>query len=260
MKRIAALSLQLSLLFLLGGIAGCDRTTPIDGEEPGPGLCSIAALKAESRGEATPLRREITVQGVVTANDRYGEFARQIVLEDASGGIVVGLEAAELYRRYPVGMRLTLFCNGLTLYDYGGRPELVADPAGPYGPTGIRADDFARHLHPAAGTGTAPLPALRRIDELDAAAIDTFVRLEGVRFLDAGASWCDRDPETGRTLATEHTIVDRAGRTLTVRAPSSLRYADEMIPAGEGALCGIVGCFAGRYSLRVADHGIDFGR
>lgn len=256
MRRIVSLS-----LLLLLGWTGCDRATSLGGgeEEAVSGLQSIAALKACSRGEATTLRHEIAVQGVVTANDRYGEYVRQIVIEDATGGLVVGLEASELYRRFPVGTRLTIFCNGLTLCDYGGRPELIADPAGSYGTTGIAAEEFARYLRIAAEAGSRPRPAVRSLDELDAATVDTYVRLDGVHFLDAGAAWCDRDPLTGRTVSTEHPIADREGRTFVVRTPSTVRYADESVPAGEGSLYGIVGCFNGRFSLRIVDRGFDFG-
>ncbi len=258
MRRIAAN--LLCAAWCLAGCCACTRATSLDpGEERVTGLRSIPALKALARGGATPLRQEIAVQGVVTANDRYGEFERRIVLEDAEGGLTIALEAQELYRRYPVGRRLTVYCNGLVLLDYGGSIELVADPDALYGAVGIPAADLDRYLHAAAPADEAPRPAERRIDELTAAAVDTYVRIGELRFTAAG-SWCRRDPLTGRSLTTEHTATDRAGRTLTVRVPSTVRYADEPLPTGEGTLCGIVRCFDGRCALCVSDRGIFFGQ
>ena len=83
------------------------------------------------------------------------------------------------------------------------------------------------------------------------------MRLEGVRFVEEG-TWCRRDPLTGRPAATEHTIVDRAGSRLPIRVPATVSYADEPLPAGEGALCGLVERFGGRTTLRVVDRGILF--
>lgn len=244
----------------LVGCCACNRATSLDpGGERVTGLHSIPALKALAHGGATPLRQEIAVQGVVTANDRYGEFERRIVLEDADGGLTIALEAQELYRRYPVGRRLTVYCNGLVLYDYGGSIELVADPDALYGAVGIPSEAFDRYLHAAAPADGAPRPAVRRIDELTAATVDTYVRIEALRFTAAG-SWCRRDPLTGRTVSTEHTVTDREGRALTVRVPSTVRYADEPLPTGEGALCGIVRYFNGRYALCVSDRGVFFGQ
>ncbi len=254
MRRIVCRSL-LGLCIFLG--FACDRSTPLSEGEPPAGLRSIAALKASARGAATPLREEIAVRGIVTANDRYGELERRIVVEDATGGLCIALEAGELYRRYPTGLRLTIRCNGLTLCDRGGRIELIADPDAPYGAVGLRAADFGRHLRAEAAAAETPRPALRRIDELTGVAADTYVRLEGVRFAEAG-TWCRRDPLTGRSAATEHAVVDRAGCRLPIRVPATVCYADEPLPAGEGALCGLVERFGGRTTLRVVDRGILF--
>lgn len=259
MRRIIGHSL---LLLLLGG---CSRATaPDDGSGTPAVVQSIAQLKASCGSTGTVIRQEIAVQGVVTGNDRYGEFVRQLVIEDATGGLLIDIEATELHQRYPVGMRLTLHCNGLTLMNYGGRIELMADPSDPYGRNGIAAGDLARFLYPAAGSGEAPRPALRQLGELGADQLDTFVRVEGVRFAATAASegleaaWCRRDPQSGETLTTEHTLIDRAGSTFIVRVPATADYARDALPTGEGALCGIVGRFDGHYVLRVADHGIYF--
>lgn len=244
---------------LLVGCCACNRSTSLDAEgERVTALRSIPALKALARGDATPLRQEIAVQGVVTANDRFGEYDRRIVLEDADGGLTIALEGRELYRRYPVGRRLTVYCNGLTLRSRGDGLELVADPDAPYGAVGIPSEDFDRHLHAAAPADEAPCPAPCEIDGLTAATLDTYVRMEGLRFLDEGA-WCRRDPLTGRSVATLHTVADRAGRTLAVYTPATVRYADDPLPRGEGVLCGIVGRHEGRYVLRVVDLGFFFG-
>lgn len=255
MRRIVCHSLLCLLALLCCG--ACDRSSGLGEREPVTGLLSIPALKALARDGTTALRQEVAVQGVVTANDRYGELDRRIVIQDAEGGLFIALEAAELYRRYPIGRRLTLYCNGLTLRDYGGRIEVIADPDAPYGAVGLRPAAFDRHLHAADPATDTPRPALRRIDELASVAADTYVRLEEVRFVETGV-WCRRDPQTGRPLATRRTVVDRAGNRLPVYVPATVRYADEPLPAGEGALCGIVERFGGDCSLRVVDRGLFF--
>ena len=89
-----------------------------------------------------------------------------------------------------------------------------------------------------------------RIDELTAAHVDTYVRIDGVHFVETG-TWCDRDPETGRPRTSERTVADARGNRLTVRTAGSATYANDPLPEGSGSLCGIVDYFNGVYSLRV---------
>ena len=79
-----------------------------------------------------------------------------------------------------------------------------------------------------------------------------------MRFADAGKTWCDTDPETGRTVATERVIVDTRGRTFTVRTAATCAYAKEPVPWGTGSLYGIIDYFAGKYSLRVTNREAEF--
>ena len=251
-----------SLLLLLVWAAGCNRATAPapDGSDPAVGLLSIATLKARcSTAARTIVREELAVQGVVTANDRYGEYRRQLVIEDRSGGLLIDLEAEELCLRYPIGTLVTLFCNGLTLTNDDGRFEVMADPDHPFGERGIPADAIAGRLRIEAAAAEAPRPAVRRLDELGAETLDTFVCVEGVRFTDRSIGWCRQDPRTEEFLPTRHPIADREGHTFTVRALGSVSYRLDPLPEGEGRLCGIVERSGGSYALRVTDRGLYFG-
>lgn len=79
------------------------------------------------------------------------------------------------------------------------------------------------------------------------------MRFDGVQFADAGKTWCDTDPETGRTVATERTILDAGGNEFTVRSTATCVYAKEPVPSGTGSLYGIIDYFAGKYTLRVTN-------
>ena len=118
------------LLFISLLWAGsCDKADE-PGYMPGPDavFMSIAHLKSLCTKASVTLTRDIRLRCVVTANDHYGEFDRTLVVADASGGIEVAVDAADLYRDYPLGANLTLFCNGLALGDYGGKIQLGARP------------------------------------------------------------------------------------------------------------------------------------
>lgn len=238
MRTIARISL-LTLPVLLTLPAGCDRATqPEFTVRPPEPQNSVAYLKSLCDGKSSvAIAQDITIRGFVTANDLYGEFHRTIVVEDASGGIAIAAEGSPLADLYPFGIVATVRCNGLTLCDYGGKIQLGTTPG---------------------DGGETPSAQLLTFDAVSARHIDTRVRFDDVRFADAGKTWCDTDPETGRAVATEREIVDTRGRTFTVRTAATCVYAKEPLPQGTGSLYGIIDYFAGKYTLRVTNREAEF--
>lgn len=251
MKRIVCISLLLAV--------GCNSASSPEYEEiPDDTKISIAGLKALCDGRSyLPVTRDATLCGSVVANDLYGEFYHEIVIQDQSGGISVALESEDLAHDFPIGKQVEVLCNGLALYDYGGKIRLGA-PTQENLPAEIPADEFARFLRTPNLDLVPPLPRRISLDEVDNRLIDTRVRFDGVRFAKPGRCWCDRDSLNGRTLTTEHEILDESGNRFTVRVLWNCSYADEPTPSGAGAMIGIVDYFGGKFSLRISAYEVDF--
>lgn len=246
MKPIASCCNLLLVALLLGA---CDRASTLEYEEGNQPetTCTIARLKTLCDGQRYPISEAIVVRGVVTGNNHYGEFYQQLIIQDATGGIAIAADYPAAANAYPLGEELTVYCNGLTLYDYGGKIELGKVTAES---TRIPREELERHLR-SSGTKPQHITAARlRIGELTPTHVDTYVRIEGVHFIEA-AAWCDRDPETGSYMTTERTVADGEGNTLAIRTLGTALYAGEPLPSGSGSLCGIVDRFAGRYTLRI---------
>ena len=254
--RDESAGLSLSLL-----LAGCDKATePGFAETPEASQHTVAYLKSLCDGRASiAVTQDVTIRGFITANDLFGEFDRTIVVEDASGGISIA-DHPSLADDYPFGAIATVRCNGLTLCNYGGKIELGAEP-GDYGAGAIPREELSRHIRvtlPEEGESHRAAPLT--FGEVEPRHIDTRVRFDGVRFAEPGKTWCDTDPETGRTVATERTILDAEGNEFTVRSAATCAYAKEPLPSGTGSLYGIIDYFAGKYTLRVTNREIVFSR
>ena len=147
MKTTACIKL-LALLLL----AACDRTSKLSFEGGAPGgVHTIADLKARCTANSVAVTEDITLEGVVTGNDLYGEFYKTLVVEDASGGISLLIDGTRLAFDYPVGAAVSIFCNGLTLGDYGGKIQLGTAPDGDYGVGRIPAPQSGQGPPAAAG-------------------------------------------------------------------------------------------------------------
>ena len=86
---------------------------------------TIAELKEKHiEGEFENVTEDLIIEGVVIADDASGNFYRQIILQDATGGIELRLNKNELYNDFPIGRQLFVKANGLTLGDYNGLVQL----------------------------------------------------------------------------------------------------------------------------------------
>ena len=103
MRTTARISLC-ALALLAAGIAGCrddDRLSyekdAQEGDVPPIGVQSISVLKSLYHDRTTRITREISIQGHIVANDTAGEFYKEIVVEDDTGGIVLSIDDERLY-------------------------------------------------------------------------------------------------------------------------------------------------------------------
>lgn len=231
----------------------CNTATPLSPEEePSESLMSIAQLKTLAESTTTPLTEACVIEGVVTANDAYGELHERLIIEDQSGAIGVAIEGSALHRTYPVGTQLVVRCTALALCNYGRKVELGAGSREGY-TTPLNEQQCKAHLRIKQTATAWPQPLKIRIRELNPSLIDRYVRLEEVQFV-VGDRWCATDPATALPITTEHTLIDSDGETLTVRTLGSVHYASEPLPEGKGSLHGVIDYFGGRYSLRVVNH------
>jgi hypothetical protein len=69
---------------------------------------------------------DIIIRGIVIADDRNGNFYKQIVIQDTTGGIQVNIGGTNLYTSYPVGREVFIKCNNLYLSDYNNAVQLGA--------------------------------------------------------------------------------------------------------------------------------------
>ena len=85
-----ALRTAVSVVLALTALAGCDKASGLEFDDDTPqGTVTIAALKSRCTGAQAAVTEDITVEGVVTGNDLYGEFYKTLVVEDTSGGISI---------------------------------------------------------------------------------------------------------------------------------------------------------------------------
>lgn len=238
--------------------AACSSTPVPEKYGDYPSEVSIAYLKSLASGASTVIRRDVTISGRVVATDKLSEFYKTVVVADDSGGIELSVDSERTDAVLPLYSCVKIHCQMLALGDYAGKIVLGAQPTAQYVVDRIAEADLPHHIEMLAAADAPPDAHPTTIDRISAADISRYVVIDGVRFIDgqAGATWCDIDPESSRPTDTYRHITDDHGDTLAVFTRASCVYALGRIPSGTCRIYGIVDCFNGRYSLTLSNYRI----
>lgn len=209
---------------------------------------SIRQLKALYKGYPLRIDEQVAVGGVVVGTDRYGELHNQLVVQDHTGGVVFSIDNSRLYETYSVGDSLHINCCGLTLGAYGHSVRVGDAPQGDGYQTSpidwTLWQDIATHC----GCGREPKSLrLAAIGELAPHHISTLVRLDRVRFVEAGEPLAVKGESQNRHLVSAES--PNPTDTLEVRASGYSDFYDLVLPAGSCSVVGIAGYFHNGYQL-----------
>lgn len=122
----------ISAIMLVAGIVSLSACKKTFDQPPGPSdpnivaNMSIANLKALHTVPRAydDITQDIIISGVVVANDKSGNFYKQLFIQDTTGAIQILIEATNLYGSYPIGRRVFLKCKGLTISDYNNNIQI----------------------------------------------------------------------------------------------------------------------------------------
>lgn len=214
-----------------------DSRFPMPGppHDPPAATTTLAHLRTVYAGTPFTVTGEVVVRGVVTTDDRAGNFYRSFCIEDDGAALEVMAGEERLYLDYPAGSRVTVRLRGLTLGESRGvlQAGTAALPGSGY-PTGYIASRPALDAVLFRDDGTpAPVRATPQTPgRLSPALCGTLVRIEGLRYAPdrPGPSSWGEGPEL-------KTAQEEAVRIFVRRYAD---FADEAIPSGWLAVTGIL--------------------
>jgi len=243
--------------FFVSLFAACEReldVPPIDSLDPNlvPNT-SIADLKKLYDGseDFVTITDDIIIGAVVAANDRSGNFYRQIIISDDSGGIELKIHDNNLYERYPLGQKLYIKVKDLILGSYEGLIQLGGTiyDAGGLRLGGIERDKVTDHVFRIHG-GEVPEPAIINVvGDLDD-YIHTIVQLENFQFVTANLGM----PFANPNQTTNRTLTDCDGNTIIVRTSSFADFASYEVPQGNGTIKAILTKYKDDYQLVINEY------
>lgn len=201
---------------------------------------------------------DLIVSGVVIANDQSGNWYKQIIIQDESGGIVIRMDGNNLFANYPVGRKIAVKAKGLYLGDYGGTIQLGAgiDNTDPNNPTLIPIPIALLDKYILKGNFNNEVkPKLVNINALSVNLQDTLqstlIQLADVEFAEneLDKTYADAVGKQAANL----TIKNCLGNNIILRTSGYANFASLKIPSGNGYLTAVYAIFGSTKQLLIRD-------
>lgn len=251
LKRFSLLALLISLTTW-----GCvDR----DFDEPPvtdlPDLeanATIAQLKALHTigGVSNLVTEDWIVGGVVVADDKSGNFFKNIVIQDETGGIAIRLNSNGLYNNFPIGRKVFLLAKNLYIGDYNGLYQVN-------GSVDAALEEVLIPEHVVGGARDQTItPRVVTLAELQNTTlynslVNTLVQINDVQFTSADAGAMYADPVT--QFSVNRNIQDCSGNSIILRSSGYADFAADLTPTGKGSILAIVSIFGTTKQLNIRD-------
>lgn len=221
---------------------------------------SIKSLKAlhTSAQAYDIITSDLTISGVVVADDKSGNLYKQLFIEDSTGGLQILLDANSLYGTYPVGRKIFIKCKDLCISDYNNTMQLgvKALVGGVPSLEGIPANLISKFV--VGGSINNPvLPTVVTFTQLNSVYppsnqpwqhpyIGRLIQLEDYAFTNPNTSYSDTSAYKS-TLNRD--IKNCSGNLLTVRNSAYATFAAQPLPQGRGSIAAIYSVFGSTKQL-----------
>lgn len=212
------------------------------------GIITIAKYKEMFTSvpeEGKIIEEDFAIRAVVVGNDISGNIYKQIYVEDATGGLSIGIDQNNIANDYPVGQEVVIKLQGLAATSYGGVIQLGMNNNNPKNtriPYEIAKKHLLKNQWPDAKKA---MPKVTTIGSITDAMIGTLIQLEGVYFEKGGElNYADQEMN-----AVNRILRDKSGKSLYVRNSKYATFANDKLPKGNGTVVAILSKFGSDYQL-----------
>ncbi len=238
-------------------ISACLKQNSYSAPYQGTTTDSIMTIKALRKlhvmGAVETIKKSYAVQGVVVANDESDNLYKTISIQDSTGGIMLLLDATNIYQTYPIGTLLKLRVQDLILSDYRRMVQLVAavdTSSGAISTAGIPSPMFSKHIT-ILKENVAVTPLSVSYKNLSDTLQGRLVKINNVEFAsaDTGQTFSDKKNKIGASRAVKFCI----GGTIYLRTSGYANFAGIKLPSGNGEIVGVYSVFNTEKQIFIRD-------
>jgi hypothetical protein len=220
---------------------------------------SIKDVKARyNSGVPVAITDDAIIEGVVSCDDRSGNYYQQIAIQDSTGGVLLRLAGNNLYNNYPVGRQVFVKLKGLYLGQYNGTLQFGGGIDSGYlfqGGVTLLAPNL-QDQHIIKGALNRPLvPKIVTVSQLTTNIQDkyvsTLVKLVGFEFSssDRSKNYAD-DGQSGNRIIQDCGV---PANKITLRTSDFANFATIPVPQGNGEIIGVYSFFGSTKQWTIRD-------
>ncbi len=236
MKAINKIGAIFSTMLLLVAATGCEATY----NEPAytepvvmEATHTIAELKAMFTTTPSTITEDMVIKAQVISTDKYGNFYRDLYVQDSTAGLKISVGLADMYNEYPVGTEVYIKPQGLTYGEYRGIFGIGAASSDSFYEFGFIFSRTWVEEVLFCGEKSLPLDTLAITSDSDISDENLLklVRLENVTFSkgDNYDTWAASEDKENTGYVTHY--VNIGSKQISVRTSSYSSFATDSIPA-----------------------------
>lgn len=210
-------------------------------------------------GTPVAITDDAVIEGVVSCDDKSGNYYQQIAIQDSTGGVLLRLAGNNLYNNYPVGRQVFVKLKGLYLGQYSGTLQFGGGVDSPYlnqgGVTLLAPNLQEQHL--IKGALNRPLvPTVVNVSQLTTNIQDkyvsTLIKLQGFEFApgELGKNYAD-DAQSGNRIIQGCT--NPTTNRITLRTSNYCNFATLPVAQGNGEIIGVYSFFGSTKQFTIRD-------
>lgn len=231
---------------------------PYGNNEIGEANTKIAELKTKyastiSGNGFEQFTDETIIEGVVVANDETGNVYKQLVINDKTGAIIIGIDDVGLYSVLPIGTRVRLNCKDLYIGGYGSLAQIGTKyfntKYSEYQIGRMSKFDFQKHVRimgKAASTEPEMTPMvvtedfLANSDNKNSAPIYVVLKNVSIAEADGTRKFAPEEEQISETNTAVERNVSIGKQKVIFRLSTYADFANEVIPQGKFDITGVL--------------------
>ena len=239
-----ATDLEMTKFPRLDGIA----SNPCEYSDNGLTQKTVAEVKQLATSPLTLITGDFVLKAKVTANDKSGNLFKYIYVEDATGGIRINIDKADMFNdpRFAVGKEVYVKLKNLYVGAVSGEIQLGTPFSGAVGR--IAETDVYKYFFDSKKAITAVTATEKTISQFTMADVGRWVKIKDLQFI-AG----DLEKVYASGAVTNRTLEDCSGNKVLLRTSNFADFAGQVIESGKGDVYGILSIFNGTYQLWITD-------
>jgi len=253
-----------TLLIAVLSFSACikkDFDAPPDQSSVDPKLpCNktIAQIKAlYNSASAVRIDSDYTVYGIVTADDKSGNFYKQIVIQDSTAGLTVLIDNNSLFNEYPVGRKVYIKLKGLYMSKYAATPQLGYLPDATGSISNIPGSLVGNFIVKANYPNTV-VPETVTLTQLTNTAtfgyfVNRLVTIDNAEFTSSDMGKPYADPASIASGTSRNVGECSSTKTIQLRSSGYANFQPLLTPTGKGKITGIFTLYNSTPQLVIRD-------